>query len=206
MSDRPLQITRDDNPPLGGWVFTVPQTGARLTALSSTTLREIVRQHLTINGVAVPENYREWFEDELCRQGNMEGSICAKKPLVFPEPVRTLEWRHLESFAKAIWNWSKGPEKFKLVDREVANERARICSECPMNIKLGIGCRGCRGLLKRVSEVLKGQTTDYDEKLHDCAVCGCVLNLKIHCPKHVIEASEKRKNYKFPDACWRNQE
>lgn len=203
MSDQPLQITRDDLPPLGGWVFTVPQTGARLTALSSTTLRDMVKRHLTINKIEVPKNFRQWFEDALCTQANLEGVICARVPIELPEPVRTLEWRHLESFAKAVWNWSKGPGKFKLVDREVANERARICSTCPMNVKMELGCRGCRGLLKRVSEVVKEQTTDYDGKLHDCAICGCVLNLKVHCPDHVIEASEKDRGYEFPENCWR---
>lgn len=196
-------ISRDDAPPLGGWAFTVPQTGARLVALSPATLRDMIKNHLKVNGHEVPDDFRAWFENEICVQGNLEGSVCCEVPPVLPHQVATLEWGHIERFSKVIWNMAKGPEKLQLVPLEEANRRANICAACPLNTSIGLGCKGCRGLLKRVAEAVKNRRVDAQDQIDTCAACGCYLPLKVHVPLDAIIKAESRKRLPYHEGCWR---
>lgn len=204
-TDLKLRVARDDSPPRGGWKFTVPETGMVLTELSVASLRDLVRRHYEVNDMKLPRGYREWFEDEMCRQGNLLGSVCEEVPKVQPPQVLSLSIPMIERFVKTIWGLSKGGDVPKLVEQEEAERRAAICARCPLNVSVHIPCKGCRGLIRRVGEVLGNRTTSLDDKLETCAACSCDLKLKIHISNEVIDKAEGRRmpEYWEEGPCWR---
>jgi hypothetical protein len=95
------------------------------------------------------------------------------------------------------------------VDENQANQRASICINCPMNQRGDWWATS-----KTVAATLARKTLelrinmrmrlDADPKLHVCAVCGCVLRLKVHVPIEFAASSltaEQESNFR-KHHCW----
>ena len=90
--------------------------------------------------------------------------------------------------------------KAALVSPEVANNRARICANCPKNMH-GI-CTSCAGneFMDIFSWFVRnGRRTFVDQHLDTCSVCGCLLKAKVHV---ATEELEKLEPHTYPDNCW----
>ncbi len=93
------------------------------------------------------------------------------------------------------------------VSQELAQKRANVCIECPMNIKES-------KLSSAVAEAIKSQLeiksklnlrVDGEKSLLGCAVCGCETRLKIWVPLERIlpDADEMPL---FHESCWLRSE
>lgn len=87
-----------------------------------------------------------------------------------------------------------------LVSPEEAERRAKVCLNCPLNLK-NI-CTSCAGsefasVLKKF--IVKGAETRYDQQLDTCRECGCLLQAKVHVS---IEALAKQEKHTYPSNCW----
>lgn len=87
-----------------------------------------------------------------------------------------------------------------LVKQEEADRRAKICANCPEDLR-GI-CSSCMsneffdifGWMLRAN-----RKTPYDSALEVCAVCGCLLTAKVHISNETLFALSK---HKYPPNCW----
>jgi hypothetical protein len=88
--------------------------------------------------------------------------------------------------------------------QELANARAAVCADCPMNQEIH-ACSHCNiATLNRLVEKLVGKiTTPYDSQLKACAVCHCNLRAKISTKHEAIwrfmSLGEKKQ---LPANCW----
>lgn len=89
------------------------------------------------------------------------------------------------------------------VAQEEAERRAKICASCPNNVLIS-GCTSCRNLLTHVTEHLAGRTTQEDDRLKGCRICGCELKVSVHAD---LEAQQKATPARFlkdfPVYCWK---
>lgn len=95
----------------------------------------------------------------------------------------------------------------KPVAADLAEKRAAVCAECPVNQK------GWRELLtapaaRQIAHYL-GQkhslqlATPYDDRLEECAVCHCVLTLKVWQPlEFALTNSDPAEHAKKNPNCW----
>lgn len=97
-----------------------------------------------------------------------------------------------------------------LVTQNEANIRAGVCMSCHNNTANLAGggllkkiCTACTkgGLVALRSLVLAGRKTPIDNRLKDCAICGCDLALKVWVPKEYFDPDGKESN-KWPSFCW----
>jgi hypothetical protein len=101
-------------------------------------------------------------------------------------------------------------DKLEPVPVELANQRAKICSTCPMNQEgdiwqrlTAIAGRQLKGLIE-LKQRMKLKT-DYDKELKVCVACDCVLSLKCFSPienirEHLLP-EVKAELAKAPN-CW----
>jgi hypothetical protein len=95
----------------------------------------------------------------------------------------------------------------KLVPPALAEKRAAICVKCPENVPI-VGCFGCGAASKAIPAILKmikGSTTNHDNDLKGCGVCGCQLRALVHLPSNIKEYGEEEIK-EFPKTCWQRKE
>lgn len=177
---RPGQGTQND------WRYVQPESGAVFTGTSYWGIVDQVHEHRRAMGYDIGEGWEERFQDALCRQN--EQVPCTDR--VTPPSKRRLQLADLRRFMTAA---SKFDGTF--VAQEEAERRAVICSTCPLN-KTVTGCWGCAGLLKVALKFLAGRSTRRDKALESCAVCGCVLRVKVHLPVGEPDGLT------YPEWCW----
>lgn len=97
-------------------------------------------------------------------------------------------------------------------DKSVAERRAAICVECPMNDK-GDWTRfftvPAQAMIRKALGVVKDLdlTTSLDEKLQICQVCGCPLKGKVWARlPHILNHISKNDYGQLPPQCWIAQE
>lgn len=99
-------------------------------------------------------------------------------------------------------------EGLKPVPIEIAEKRAAICAECPVNKDGNLIQRMDAIAAKQFKMLLQARSdlslkTKYDDKLKTCTACDCYLPLKIFSPLEHIKAnlSEDSKS-KLDPRCW----
>lgn len=127
---------------------------------------------------------------------------------VFVMGRRKKRWLHVAAargFLRAMIAFVK--DGGRLVSYEVAEQRARVCIACPLNVKIpgcSLECSAIRGLTMLAvgrRELLREQ-----KQLHFCKVCRCYNAASVWFP---IEAKQKaitpEMNAQLPDHCWQKQ-
>lgn len=198
--------------PPGGWAWTDPETDVRIATVAHNDLVNKVSDYMDANNIPKLENWREILDDEICRQNGIEDTHCGE-PMKPPkiETDRKLSPHDLVNFLRTVRQWAgKG---FKFVPTEEAERRAAICSDCPKNVEVP-GCTGCQGILAYVRDVLNRRAnhrgvepkiTSRDNKLKNCEVCGCVLEVKVHLPMDVATYAKPPGGRAYPEHCWMHQ-
>lgn len=182
---RPAQSTQND------WRYVQPESGAVFTGLSYWGLVDVVRQHRQAMKYDLADGWEERFQDDLCHQNTQ--ALCSGRP---PDTTkRRLKLADLRRFMNTL-----GVFRGEFVPQAEAERRAAICSTCPLN-KTVTGCWGCGGLLAAATKFLAGRTTSRDKALDSCAVCGCVMRVKVHLPMEVMDNS----GLEYPEWCWQRQ-
>lgn len=195
-------ISQKATTPPDGWVFTQPETKARMQHETLAELVDMVRQHRLHHGLKP--------DDVAGVQLDIERQICvAQFPGVcHPEPgedyrplhdiSRTLNLAKIESLSYAAFEFIKSGAH--TVDAETANKRATICHGCKFNHTPN-ACM-CTPLWKFITSLIP------DSKringLHVCAICGCALQAKVLMPENVLREADEGRDLKYPSYCWNN--
>lgn len=89
------------------------------------------------------------------------------------------------------------------VNKNIANQRAEICYNCPNNVKDLKKSHALQRFNNKVAALFTTlRSTDYDSALGDCSVCGCPLAQKVHYSPEVIKdtTSKKVSPESFPES------
>lgn len=114
----------------------------------------------------------------------------------------------LDQAASVMDDWvGEGAEP---VDTELSTRRAECCIRCPMNTRSEewwAGLKTASAELIRLTLQLKSEmkmSTRFDAELKGCAICGCVLKLKVHVPlRHILATAPAEQLKQFQQVnCW----
>jgi len=171
--------------------YVCPDTGKVIKSNSFNNLLYQIRDHRIEHGGDLSVGWQDKIGDYLCEQNSLPQ--CTK----FRSKPRKLGVGDVATFFHSMAKWSR--KGFKVVDQEVAEERASICATCPKNVHIE-GCTGCFRLASKVKRLVGNSKTKYDSLLEGCEVCACSLQAKVWLPKDAMAGT--RDKSKFPDHCW----
>ncbi len=160
------------------------------------------KQHCIANSLPIGSQWEAKIQDQLCM--NLDGQWCNLNGLPLPPSGGWgFDIMAVIQGTRTLAQWLlKG--KGKKVEPAVAEERAVICIQCPMN-QNPIGCSSCSmGALREAANlIVGGVTTAYDSQLKSCKVCGCSLRAKIHLPLEILRDNlSEAQMTALPQACW----
>lgn len=160
-----------------------------------------VHSHRVANdGCDISEGWQARFEDEYCRQNNLDGTTwCSDEKYYAPDPSRPLHWSDIRNFLFSMIQWVSGGRQ--LVNQEEAERRAAICATCPKNVELHVACPSCVKLDSLIAETKGDRVTSLDSSLKNCEVCRCYLQTKVWYPTDAIA----KKGLEFPPNCWHHE-
>ena len=182
-------VNKNTTPPAPGFVFRDSRTGIVHKDISLFAIFPKVAQSWAANGIEPPENWKAVVVHEMCEQNpHIE---CREEG----EPEYHMTLDGVYRFANSVKKWMEGGMQF--VDKEEAERRAAICVKCHFNKPVGI-CWGCHKALTWIGERVGWPESSKDAELRGCAVCGCVLRLKVHMPLDAI----KDDSLSWPSHCW----
>lgn len=99
----------------------------------------------------------------------------------------------------------------QVVSKEVAEERALICSRCVANVRVP-GCSTCNAMANVVMDAKGGKTTKQDHRLEACGVCKCSNQAQVWVPAEFLakgvneEMMATYKEIEESDGCWKYRE
>lgn len=193
-----MKINHNAPTPNGKWRWRDPVTGSYIANFSSRKLIVAVKGFLSSNGRDSMTD--EEIERSVCKQMGLKPPYCESTTST---PVMGVTFETLGRFFTTAKNWILGGAN--LVPMEVVNSRAEACATCPRNVRAG-GCASCD---ERLGEIIAmdgvlpaGRRPDAADRLHNCAQCGCRLNLKVQLPLD----SYKDDTAYYPEWCWVTKE
>jgi len=198
---RSLKVSPPDK-----FIFIVPEDGSKYEAFDIESLYHQVKEHYWRNHYSLPENWKELIEDQNCQR--LSGDWC--------------EYENGESFMDGvnarfgiedIVNGTRVLASFTLdgantVSQEKAEERAKTCARCYMNMQVP-GCAACYQLLNVVAMVTGGKGTSEDQNLKSCAICHCSNKAQVFLPvEHLAKGvtEEQRRQFARVFHCWKRAE
>tara|TARA_R110000868_G_scaffold64854_5_gene194630 strand:- start:6622 stop:7248 length:627 start_codon:yes stop_codon:yes gene_type:complete len=195
--------------PPTGFVYTQPETGAKLDGQSMSGTISLMLRHRTANGLP-RQTFEEASEDlqqQLCQQ---LGYAWCKNMVVESWSFR-MDWDTIKAGTRTLM--ALAGEKLAggnpYVDQAEAERRAAICCNCFANKRMGecLSCGLANLIQQLVAESVQPGATSKDDRLSGCMVCGCLLTKKVHVKDEIIKAglSDKQKAaYAEIPACWMN--
>jgi len=191
---KPAIRNYENSPPAGGWAITFGIKGQtfKLTGAPGRIVSQIAglqKKNGAFKGMA---SIWKFCNQEWCRRDPARCTIGVKTNsrgvMNKKQPSRLLTC--LGYMKSLVLNGMKP------VNQDVANERAKICSECPYN-RNEESCGACVYTAKVITKFLIGKrTTPYDAKLTQCGVCGCGLKAKVHYPPNL------KDKFEYEEDCW----
>lgn len=194
----------------GGFKWTVPET--EVTIGPETNISDLlmnVRQHYRANDLLPPPDLEDRLEHDNC--------LRAPAKRCRPEHPSKAEGGWIARLTQDIgtilsgtltigqWLWQYGGES---VSPEEAVRRAEICIRCPYN-KPPQGCKPCNSakIENTIRKVIGHRSTEHDNDLKSCAICGCHLRAKIWIPLEVMKKKSQPSRLKqYPQWCWLHQD
>jgi hypothetical protein len=192
--------------PPGGYRYTFPQDGHQIKCGIYEDFLNEVRKHYQRNAYEMPADWAEAAEDQCCRL--MPAGVCMYGDGSEPEFIVTNRFGFDDVIrgTKTLAAWvSSG---FPLVEQEVAEARANICSSCFGNVSIP-GCTSCVNFAQTVSEVVGRKDLKADSLLVNkaCAFCHCSSQANVWIP---VEVSRHGLNPQaveaMPSWCWKKLE
>jgi hypothetical protein len=154
--------------------------------------------HLQINRREVPIDLAAQMEDQLCQ--TLDPGWCMFDDPARPRVSTELTWSDMTRGLQTFGRWLGSG--LKTVPQSEADRRALICSRCYLNVHIE-GCSNCQKLVKEVSGSLSSR---HDASLKGCAVCKCVLKVKVHLPQSVLDRENEKLQEFYPVHCWLNKD
>ncbi len=198
-----LKFTKHNVSPPDKFFFIVPEDRWKIETFAISDLFRQVQEHYERNGYALSENWKAIIEDQNCQR--LSGEWCQ-----YETGEDFMDGVNARFTIDDIVNGTRVLASFTLggmnvVSREKAEERAKACSRCFMNMAVP-GCASCRQLLNVVAEVTGTRGTSEDANLKSCAICHCSLKAMVWIPAENLAAGttpEQRKQFKRVPHCWK---
>jgi len=213
--------------PPGGWEFLEPATQwkAPRGLTFEQTVEAIIRHRRANRQHKLSTDFdvvSQQLDDYTCaRLGNNPFYCAPDNPASFTVPLPKRSRRagaegvagggkFLANTAAGIKLWIDWFGEGKPVDVTVAEERARICTNCPMNDKkmgnifewfTGVAAKEIMAIFSALNDL--NLHTSQDEKLKVCQACDCPLKAKVWAPLPIIKKhlSTDRMSRLHQD-CW----
>ena len=201
------KLFKTDSVPPDDFRFVVPETGYKIGGYKRIDeLFVAVEAHYRANDIPLPSDWQAKVEDQMCR--SLPDGWCTLsdgKEVPAFESVMSADniIKAIKSLAAMASTAITGGEVF--VEQDEANIRASICARCYMNVDAGF-CMGC-GSMQQVTELIGkvrgARTTDSDQFLSNCGICGCQNKAIVHVKRKLLLSGEKQETTdKRPDWCW----
>ena len=193
-----LRIREKQTTPPDGWRYKQRESGKLITATSLPNLIAAVREHRIANGYPMQMDMELEIEEGVCKE---VPEACHEKPSdLIPQ---RLTIANVVAFTVTLGeSILKGNPR---VEREEANRRAIICSDCEANVRAE-GCGGCNNsrLDAIIAKVTGTEPTDYDNKLESCKYCGCLNRAQVWFPLDILQNHIKPEiREALPAHCWK---
>ena len=185
---------KSSSPPGGLYFYEVPETGAYFERPVFDQLVFLIRDHYTANSIAIPENLAALIENFMCLR--MPASVCTGTMEPDAKVFRAVTVPQIRDYTRLLFEKATNPGTF-FVSPEEAERRAGICANCPLNAKAI--CTTCNGLKKYAAKFLANRKTSWDTQLGVCALCGCMLQAKVHVSKEALALTQ---DHDYPPNCW----
>lgn len=199
-----LRIKPTNVVPPGNYRFT-HEDGVTTSANNKEEWLAVTRRHRERNGYPIPADFDAQAEDQLCR--TLPAGWCRwDDGTSFQTPISThLDLHSIIRGGKVLIEYLKQGQP--LVPQEVAEDRARICVGCYLNVE-ATGCAPCLGLANVVATATGGRKTKADGLLKYCAVCHCVNRAQVHFRIEELAHGVDVQDFvgKAPSWCWKRQE
>jgi hypothetical protein len=201
------RLIKTDIVPPNGYRFIVPETGCKIGDFHRMVdLLPAIEAHYQSNNIDLPPNWKEKVEDQMCR--SLPAGWCSLsdgKDAVDLSSIMSADniIKAIKSLAAMASTALKGEEVF--VGQDEANIRASICARCYMNVDAGfcMGCGSMQQVTELVGKVRGSRTTDSDQFLSNCGICGCQNKAIVHVKRKLLLSGEKQETTdKRPDWCW----
>lgn len=173
---------------MSGFLLTIDGQTYRYRTLSR-TMRAIAAHRLANHGDLTPD----WDQRVLAEIRTHYPDAVAEEEVVVSDVGA--KYLGVASFLKAaVAHLANGS---KLVERELALQRAGICQNCPKATNLS-ACGICKRMVADLMFPVP-DSVDYGERAF-CGVCHCSLAHKVWLPAEVILTDDRQ--LEFPDHCW----
>ncbi len=165
-----------------------------------------ISEHYRRNGYTLPENWREYYEDRLCKI--LPPGFCVNEcgHTVNSQDIR-ITADDLKHGAHVLWEISRSPDP--LVDKELACKRAATCAACVANIHVE-GCLSCFQLSNIILDIKGKGTTPADAYLRQCAVCKCPNQAQVWVKPELlvkdVNGEQLRRMEELNSECWKAAE
>lgn len=227
----PLKNTKSLPP--GGWIYEQKETGWKLRSMSPflDAVQQMVLHRLgnKLPRASAPECAEDLEKFTCARIGN-DPTYCSsgvKKNLILPFQASAAHLRNLAGRAVGSLSMLANGASVLLdwvgdgmvpVPHDQAQQRADVClssgpegTKCKFNETISPFSHITAPLAEAVHAQLKKKeemsvAVDGEDRLNDCAICGCVLKLKVHVPlQHIVSGTPDRMFDKFREQaphCW----
>lgn len=196
---RPSNVTVPDQ-----FRFICPEDGIEIKANDKNGWFEKIKTHYQNNGYALPENWKEIAEDQVCR--TLSGEWCeGGKPASFINTTR-FSMVDFGRGTKVLGSFILSGDS--VVDEKIAESRALICSRCFANVSVP-GCSRCHKMANVVAEAKGAKKTKYDHLLKSCGICHCSNEAAVWLPiEHIRKGVTDEMLAQFDEIedCWRKSE
>lgn len=197
LSLKPNNVTPPDK-----YTWKFPQDGWVAAAFDKDDWFRQIDKHYKDNDYIQPDNWKEIAENDLCRR--LSGEWCSGG-----DEYSFIDTRFtLQDFINGTKVLTSLLLHGEVVSAKIAEERALICSRCPLNVPVP-GCRTCSAIANVIGDFQGKGTTKYDYLLKACGVCKCANEVAVWVPardlaKGVDEKSMKK--YRKVEECWKWKE
>jgi hypothetical protein len=178
-------------------------TGYVVTADNRDEWFGFIEKHHKDNDIPLPENWRAYYEDQLCRV--LPPGMCEYEDGTGPSVHISTRFSilDLQRGTEMLARIATHPDP--LVTQEVAEERGRVCAACPVNVRVG-GCFACFSIPQLIVEIKGAHETKADKVLANCGICHCVNRAQVWVKDELLAKGitpDMHKKFQSLHHCWK---
>jgi hypothetical protein len=188
MKSEKLKLRYKTMEPPGGWTYRDKDTNVWIISrVNFADLIDKVREHRNSNELAIPDDLENQVETFICYRIPQDLVIGKIERKVTPHSLHAIQ-KFTQEFLQTIQN-------VKVISPDKAEERAKICLACPLN--MSVVCMDCNGLDAWIRSWNGNRKTSVDDKLHACLADGIFVQASIHADAEFTQVKE------LPAKCWK---
>ena len=168
---------------VAGKITTIEEDGVSISAGSFESLMSKVNHHRLEEGGDLSPGWQHRLGTKVVEDNPKATAHCSVPESSANYRVK-MSGGDIANFIFSMKRWAMTGGA--VVDDDEAERRASICSVCPHNSELTIGCSSCMQILPKIMGMIKGRTTSYHDQLESCDRCSCALKAKVWLPMNVL--------------------